>query len=130
MCLFTCLATRAVHLEMTYSLDTEAFLNAFTRMVSRRGIPSYVISDNGTNFVAAEKDLRQLVQALDKEKIITATSMNQAIEWKFNPPAAPHFGGFFEAMIKSAKKALRAILGEADVRMKSYIRRCVQSRDY
>jgi hypothetical protein len=59
---------------MTYSLDTEAFLNAFTRMVSRRGTPSYVISYNGTNFVATEKDLRQLVQALDKEKIITATS--------------------------------------------------------
>ena len=55
MCLFTCLATRAVHLEMTYSLDTEAFLNAFTRMLSRRGTPSYVISDNGTNFVAAER---------------------------------------------------------------------------
>ncbi len=115
MCPFTCLATRAVHLEMTYSLDTEAFLNTFTRMVSRRGTPSYVISDNGTNFVAAEKDLRQLVQALDKEKIITATSTNQVIEWKFNPPAAPQLGRVFEAMIKSAKKALRAILGEADV---------------
>ena len=44
MCLFTCfIATRAVHLEMTYSLDTEAFLNAFTRMISRRGTLSYVI---------------------------------------------------------------------------------------
>ena len=115
MCLFTCLTTRAVHLEMTYSLDTEAFLNAFTRMVSRRGTPSYVISDNGTNFVAAEKDLRQLVQALDKKKIVNVTSANQAIEWKFNPPSAPHFGGVFEVMIKSAKKALVAILGEADI---------------
>ena len=64
----------------------------FHPLISRRGTPSYVISDNGTNFVA-----------------------NQAIQWKFNPPAAPHFGGVFEAMIKAAKKALRTILGEADV---------------
>jgi hypothetical protein len=74
-----------------------------------------VISDNGTNFVAAEKELRQLVKQLDKERIINATSTNQAIQWDFNPPSAPHFGGVFESMVKSAKKALRAILGEADI---------------
>ena len=51
LCLFTCLATRAVHLEMSYSLDTDAFINAFSRMTSRRGTPRYVISDNGTNFL-------------------------------------------------------------------------------
>ena len=115
MCLFTCLATRAVHPEVTYSLDTEAFLNAFTRIISRRGTPSYVISDNGTIFVAAEKELRQLVKQLDKERIINATSNNQAIQWHFNSPSAPHFGGVFESMVKSAKKALRAIIGEADI---------------
>ena len=51
LCLFTCLTTRAVHLEMSYSLDTDSFINAFTWMTSRRGTPTYVISDNGTNFV-------------------------------------------------------------------------------
>ena len=90
MSLFICLTTWAVHLEMTYSLDTEAFLNVFTRMISRSGTPSYVISDNGTNFVAAEMELRQLVKQLDKERIINATSANQAIQWDFNPPSAPH----------------------------------------
>ena len=55
LCLFTCLATRAVHLEMTYSLDTDSFINAFFRMTARRGTPSYIVSDNGTNFVAGEK---------------------------------------------------------------------------
>ena len=53
LCLFTCLTTRAVHLEMSYSLDTTSFINAFTRMTSRRGTPTYVITDNGTNFVGA-----------------------------------------------------------------------------
>ena len=115
LCLFTCLTTRAVHLEMSYSLDTDSFINAFYRMTSRRGTPRYVISDNGTNFVGAERELRELVESLNKEKIIQQTTKFHPVEWEFNPPIAPHFGGVFEALVKSAKKAIRAILGDADV---------------
>ena len=115
LCLFTCLTTRAVHLEMSYSLDTDSFINAFTRMTSRRGTPTYVISDNGTNFVGAERELRELVEAHDTDRITQETSKYHPIEWKFNPPSTPHFGGVFEALIKSAKKAIKAILGDADV---------------
>ena len=50
LCLFTCLETRAVHLEMAWGLDTDTFLNAFARFTSRRGVPKEVISDRGTNF--------------------------------------------------------------------------------
>ena len=63
-----------------------------------------MISDNGTNFVAAEKELRQIVKQLDKERIINATSTNQAIQWDFNPPSAPHFGGVFESMVRVQRK--------------------------
>ena len=115
LCLFTCLTTCAVHLEMSYSLDSDSFINAFTRMTSRRGTPTYVISDNGTNFVGAERELQELVQALDQDRIAHETTRQYCIEWKFNPPSTPHFGGIFEAMIKSAKKAIKAILGDADV---------------
>ena len=115
LCLFTCLATRAVHLEMAYSLDTDSFINAFVRMTSRRGTPTYVLSDNGTNFVGAEKEICQKIRELDQEKIVKTTTQHQQIEWKFNPPSAPHFGGVFESMVKSAKKAIRAILGEAEI---------------
>ena len=115
LCLFTCLTTRAVHLEMAYALDTDSFINAFSRMVARRGTPAFVLSDNGTNFVGAERELRELVEALDQEKIASKTTREYDIEWKFNPPSAPHFGGVFEAMIKSAKKSIRAILGNADI---------------
>ena len=117
LCLFTCLNTRAVHLEMAYSLDTDSFINAFIRMTARRGTPTYVVSDNGTNFVGAERELRELLEKFDQDKIINATTRpHHCIEWKFNPPSAPHFGGVFEAMIKSSKKAMRAILGDASVR--------------
>ena len=116
LCLFTCLATRAVHLEMFYSLDSDSFINAFVRMVSRRGTPSYVVSDNGTNFVGAERELRELVENLDQEKIVRETTKYQPVTWQFNPPSAPHFGGVFEALIKSAKNAIKIILGDADIR--------------
>ncbi len=66
LCLSTCLATRAVHLEMSYSLETDSFINAFVRMTSRRGTLVYVISDNGTNFVGAERELRELVQSINQ----------------------------------------------------------------
>ena len=112
--LFTCLTTRVVHLEMSYSLDTGSFINAFYRMTSRRRTPRYVISDNGTNFVGAERELRELVQHLNKEKIMQKATKLYPVEWEFNPPIAPHFGGVFEALVKSAKKTIKAILGDAD----------------
>ena len=63
-------------------------------MTNRRGLPEEMLSDNGTNFVGAERELRELVEQLDR---------------------ALHFGGVHETMIKSAKRATYAILGSADV---------------
>ena len=80
LCLFTCLTTRAVHLEMAYSLDTDSFINAFTQMTSRRGTPTYVISDNGTNFVGAERELRGLVEALDTDRVAHETSKYHPVD--------------------------------------------------
>ena len=115
LCLFTCLNTRAVHLEMAYSLDTCSFINAFVRMTSRRGTPAYVISDNDTNFTGAEREIRELLQKFDKKKVVNETTKHHQIKWDFNPPSSPHFGGAFESMIKSSKKAMRAILKDADI---------------
>ena len=114
LCLFTCLTSRAVHLEMAYALDTDSFLNAFYRMAIRRGLPEEVISDNGSNFVGAERELKELVEKLDQEKI-KKSAANKGIKWYFNPPLAPHFGGVHETMIKAAKRAAYAILKGADV---------------
>ena len=74
------LTTRAVHLEMSYSLDSDSFINAFTRMKSRRETPTYVFSDNGTNFVGAERELRKLVEALDAYRIRQETSKYHPID--------------------------------------------------
>ena len=69
LCLFTCLATRAVHLEIAFGLDTDSFLNAFYRMTSRRGLPEEMFSDNGTNFKGADRELKTLLSELDETKI-------------------------------------------------------------
>ena len=62
LCLFTCLASRAVHLEIAYGLDVDSFMNALNRMISRRGVlEEEMLSDNVTNFVAANKELCELL---------------------------------------------------------------------
>ena len=71
-------------------------------------------SDNGTNFRAADKEMKSLILQLDQEKIKESIA-NKGINWHFNPPSAPHFGGVHESMIKSAKRAINAILGNADI---------------
>ena len=99
---------------MAWGLDTDAFLNAFTRFISRRGVPKEVFSDNGTNFVGAVNELKSLVSELDEEKIKDKTA-SKGVKWLFNPPAAPYFGGINEIMVKAAKTAIYAVVGNADV---------------
>ena len=108
-CLFTCLTTRAVHIEVAQSLDTESCLAAVTRFIARRGYPSTIISDNGTNFVGAAKELKAFMDEWDKAKIESDLAQKKIV-WKFNPPGAPHFGGIWERLVQSCKKVMIAIL--------------------
>ena len=77
LCLFTCLPTQAVHLEMSYSLETDSFINTFTWMTSRRETPNYVISDNGANSVRVDRELQEFVEDLDADRIPQETSKYQ-----------------------------------------------------
>ena len=86
----------------------------FVRMAARRGWPTKVLSDSGPNFVGADKVIKELVNQLDHNQIQRMTS-NHGVEWHFNPPLAPHFGGVFESIIKSAKRAISGVLKEADI---------------
>lgn len=113
LCVFVCLGTKAVHLEVVSSLSVEGFIAAFTRFVSRRGLPSLIRSDRGTNYVGANNYLKEVSQfLLDNEVILKEEFNRQNINWVFNPPASPHMGGLFEAAVKSAKTLLRREIGE------------------
>jgi len=69
---------------VAWGLDTDSFLNAFTRFTNTRGVPKEMVSDNGTNFVGAVNELKELVGQLDKDKIQRTTAQT-GIKWKFNP---------------------------------------------
>lgn len=110
-CIFTCMATRAVHLEVLMSMDADAFLNALTRFSARRGVPTRLRSDNGTNMTAAERELRAVAQTWSEDDHVRATLLTRHIEWTFHPPQASHMGGIWERQIRTVRKVLRAIVG-------------------
>lgn len=105
--LFTCLTTRAVHLEVAHSLSTESCKQAIRRFIGRRGAPVEIRSDRGTNFVGANNDLRKEMIEMDRQLAETFTNTNT--RWVFNPPAAPHMGGAWERLVRSVKTAMAAI---------------------
>ncbi|XP_076398077.1 uncharacterized protein LOC143266403 [Megachile rotundata] len=109
--LFTCLTTRAIHLELAHTLSASSAIMALQRLVSRRGLPVTVYSDNGTNFRGASKELKEAIAEIDKEKQ-REYALTQRIESKFIPPDAPHMGGAWERLIRSVKTALHVVLRE------------------
>ncbi|CAL8130362.1 unnamed protein product [Orchesella dallaii] len=108
--LFTCAVYRAIHLELVTSLSTEAFKNALRLFVGRRGRPSIIYSDNGTNFVGTHN----LFKAVNWKQVQKYGSY-QKIEWRFNPPTAAWWGGFWERMVGVVKSTLRKVLGKASL---------------
>ena len=84
-----------MHIEVVPKLDTDSCLNAIMRFIARRGKPSTIIGDNGTNFVGAEREFAEYVAAWNKEGIGEHLVQLGTI-LKFNPPAEPHFGGVWE----------------------------------
>ena len=111
-CLFTCLTMRAVHIEKLDSLEADSFINRLVRFCARRGVPEKVRSDNGTNFVAGERELREAMQSWKDDGKVKAHLLRKEIKWEFNPPAASHMGGIWERQIRSIRKVLNIILRE------------------
>ncbi|XP_037029723.1 uncharacterized protein LOC119069705 [Bradysia coprophila] len=104
--IFTCGIYRAVHIESVESINTEQFILALSRFISHCGRIAIIYSDNGTNFVKAAS----LFGKLDWKRIQEATNVHR-IQWIFNPPASPWWGGFWERLVRTLKEYLRKILG-------------------
>ena len=110
LCLFVCMATRAVHLEYAYFLKMDSFILVFQRFSCRRCVPTDVYSDNGTNFTAAERELRLSINRWNQE-ILLSRLVQRGIRWHFNLPAASHRGRSWERIVRSVKRTLAAIAG-------------------
>ncbi|XP_062714033.1 uncharacterized protein LOC134290841 [Aedes albopictus] len=106
--LFTCLTTRAIHLEVATSLSTESCIQAIRRFIARRGAPQEVYSDQGTNFQGVSSELARQIRSINGT--LAATITNYRTQWKFNPPYAPHMGGVWERLVRSVKRALSCLL--------------------
>ncbi|KAK3716441.1 hypothetical protein QZH41_007049 [Actinostola sp. cb2023] len=120
-CIFVCFNTRAVHLEDVSSLETDTFIQALHRFISVRGRPKEIWSDNSTNFCGVERELRRSVRDLDEE-VIKKDLHSQEVEWyscpipkwRFQPPTASHMSGVWERLIRSVRKSMKAVIGDAN----------------
>jgi len=109
--IFTCLNTRAVHLELAVDLTTMEFPPVLRRFFALRGVPSMMMSDNGTQFIVAERQLREMIEGWDKEKLREYSEV-KGVSWQFSTPAVPHQNGCAETLVKSCKIALKKAIGD------------------
>jgi len=105
--IFSCLVSRAAHIEISHSLDTDSFLNALRRFTARRGNVQVMRSDNGTNLVAGSKELKDCLKKWN-DSAIDVECHRRGIDWKFQPATASHFGGVFEREIRTIRKILNS----------------------
>nr|XP_049699599.1 uncharacterized protein LOC126053427 isoform X1 [Helicoverpa armigera] len=106
LCIFVCLAVKAVHIELVTDLTKEGYMAALNRFVARRGKPKSILSDNGTNFVGTCNELQQFL----KQSNISYEVAQRGIEFTFAPPYSPHFNGIAEAAVRSTKHHLKRLL--------------------
>ena len=110
--LFTCMTTRAIHLEVSYNLETDSFINALHHFIFRRGPIRQLRSDQGTNFVGAKRELKEALAELDHHKI-GENLLKENCDWfhfKMNVPSASHMGGVWERQIRSVRSVLAALM--------------------
>ena len=110
--IFTCLASRAIHLENVNSMDIDSFIMCLKRFIGCHGNVRMLRSDNGSNFIGAEKELSEDFLDMDQNKIrrFLQNLGSDWIIWKKNPPAESHFGGIWEHQIRSARAVLGSLL--------------------
>jgi len=114
--IFTCAVYRGVHLDLVDSLSAEEFLDCLHRFVCQVGRPTTFVSDNGTNFVGSVSLMKRL-----NWKLIESKSQVKQIRWRFNPPSAAWWGGWWERLIGSLKDLLRKMVGRAKLTRKELV---------
>ena len=109
--LFTCLVSRAVHIEVASSLESSSFIQVLRHFIARRRPVREMSSDNGANFVGARNELLHAIEEMDHREI-RAKLKKENIDWIFNPRAASHMGGVWERQIKTTRKILAGLMEE------------------
>lgn len=116
--LFTCLTTRAIHMEIAEDLSTDACLMVIKNFCKLRGTPGRIRSDCGTNFVGADNIIRRTVDFIEPNEMRRELGIN-GIEWTMNSPGNPEAGGAWERLVQTTKKILRVTLKEVTPRLET-----------
>ncbi|KAL0822198.1 hypothetical protein ABMA28_004328 [Loxostege sticticalis] len=115
ICVFVCMVSRAIHLEAVTDLTSKGFIAAFRRFTARRGHCYDLYSDNGTNFVGANKELQKMIGKAESElseelsKLLTL----ERTRWHYIVPHGPNFGGLWEAGVRCVKSHLKRVVGDS-----------------
>ena len=123
ICIFTCASSRMLHLEPTNDMSTNEFLQAFQRMMNRRGMSDTVWSDNAQSFKVASREIKQLFASssvetkkvwkkINKDKVKSKLG-SKGIKWKYIAERSPWKGGWWKRFCRSVKEPLRKVLGKA-----------------
>ena len=116
LCMFTCCVTCAVHIDVVTDLSSYSFLQCFKWFIARRGLPSKIISDNGSTFKSASKILSSILEHPEVKEFMSGNR----VKWIFNVECAPWWGGFFERMIQVLKRCLRKLVGQAKLVLQNW----------
>ena len=100
-----------MYLDATPSLESDDFIMILCQFISRRGPPKEIWSDRGTNFVGANRELRESIARWNEEKI-DRQLQQKGIKWVFQPPAAPHASGVWERLVQITKKHLKSTVAD------------------
>jgi hypothetical protein len=119
--MFVCLVTKAIHVELVPELSTEAYIASLRHFIARRGLCTNIYSDNGTNFVWAEKELKKIIFEKESTDRISSFATQQRINFHFILHCAPHMGGIWEAGDKSMKFHLHRVVGMQNLALKNFI---------
>lgn len=114
--IFTCLSSRAIHVEMIDSLSTDSFINGLRCFIALRGAVRQIRSDQGSNFVGAKNELTAALKELDVEKLNYFLVENQC-DFVLNAPGASHAGGVWERQIRTVRSVLQSTLLMASERI-------------
>jgi len=112
--LFTCHASRSVHLEIVHTLEASSFINAVRRLQCRRGKINALVLDNATTHHGADRELAEALAEWNRSDI-GQRFIAEGIKFQFLPPKASHFGGAHERLIRSCREHLRHILDQQRV---------------
>ncbi|XP_058827942.1 uncharacterized protein LOC131687869 [Topomyia yanbarensis] len=106
--LVTCMTTRAIHIEIVHTLNTDSCIMGLRNFAARRGTPRTINSDRGTCFIGANRELQEAAKQVNMEDVMKEFNSAET-SWKFNPPLSPHMGGSWERLIGVVKRNLMSI---------------------